>query len=143
MQALRARNDRLAQKVASQKVVIAAQKNVIKKQDRVLNGIAEKASTATARAIAPRMTAAAAEEHRRVEEAARRERRQEWEQRMQAAQQRVRLMEEQAREAAPERWAHRRFEAASAEAAARGEAPPTRRMACGATEHPIPAPATA
>ena len=40
MQALRARNDRLAQKVASQKVVIAAQKNVIKKQDRVRNGIA-------------------------------------------------------------------------------------------------------
>mgnify|MGYP001325476555 CR=1 FL=1 len=77
MQALRARNDRLAQKVASQKVVIAAQKNVIKKQDRVLNGIAEKASTATGRAITPRMTAAAAEEHRRVEEAARLERRQE------------------------------------------------------------------
>ena len=135
MQALRARNDRLVQKVASQKVVIAAQKNVIKKQDRVLNGIAEKASTATARAIAPRMTAAAAEEHRRVEEAARRERQQEWEQRMQAAQQRVRRMEE-------ERWAQARFEAASADAAARGEAPPTRKMACGATEHPIPAPAS-
>ena len=140
MQALRARNDRLAQKVASQKVVIAAQKNVIKTQDRVLNGIAEQPSTATARAIAPRMTAAAAEEHRRVEEAARLERHQEWEQRMQAAQQTARLMEW---ERAPERWAHRRFEVASAEAAAIGEAPPARRMACGATEHPIPAPATA